>query len=530
MPAFAATHHACPLCNSSDAAATRQDGTTYCFSCGQSSGRSSRPMSLPDALLPLLPDTVERLAKVSISPDTAKSFGYGYVDHQGVQKHAATYWAPGGGPVAQKLRTADKKFTWVGDPKSAGLFGQQLWSNKRRVIITEGEIDCLAVADAFNNREAVVSIKNGTAGARKDLLGSMEWLLGFEEVVLCFDQDEPGQAAAKECADLFAPGTVKVVALPYKDAYAVLDKAEKGRSVLVQAINAARVYRPDGLLFGEELLAEFDKEMPPAIPYPWEGLNQKLGGGVRRGEFVLIAAGTGVGKSYLVGVMAEHFLQQGYKVGIIALEEEPTETLWRLGGITARKLVTNENRAEIRPLLTQYIDRLSVNNHFGSLDDQRLIVLIRYLSKAWEADFIIFDHLSIALSGRDSSGDERKDLDRLVTKLKTITVETGVRLIPITHLSRKEGTPHEEGGRVSLSHLRGSHSLGQLANVVIAFERDTQGESNTNETMVRVLKARGLGCTTGPACTVRYDDKTGVVTELGPHEGFPAHEDTEVPF
>lgn len=513
---FTATHHACPLCNSSDAAATRQDGTTYCFSCCQSSGRPSQRMSLPGALLPILPDTVERLAKVSISPDTAKSFGYGYVDHQGVQKHAATYWAPGGGAVAQKLRTADKKFTWVGDPKSAGLFGQQLWSGKRRVIITEGEIDCLAVADAFGNREAVVSIKNGTAGARKDLLGSMEWLLGFEEVVLCFDQDENGQAAAKECADLFAPGTVKVVALPYKDAYAVLDKAEKGRSVLVQAINAARVYRPDGLLFGEELVQEYMKDLPPAIPYPFEGLNNKLLGGIRESELVMVAAGTGVGKSYVTAVMARSFLAGGYKVGYMALEESPATTLRRLVGIGAGRFVTNENRAELLGDMEDLKDRLVVYNHFGSLDEHRLTTLIRYLAASFGCDFIIFDHISIAVSGLEGD-DERRTIDRLMTKLRSLTQETGVRMLVVSHLARQSNSPHEEGGRVRLAHLRGSGALGQLSDVVLGLERDQQDPENANKTTLRVLKNRPTG-ETGVACVLTFDPKTGTITEGLPSE------------
>jgi hypothetical protein len=49
--------------------------------------------------------------------------------------------------VGQKVRGAGKQFRTTGDFKNVVLFGQHLWrEGGRRIVITEGEVDCLSLA------------------------------------------------------------------------------------------------------------------------------------------------------------------------------------------------------------------------------------------------------------------------------------------------------------------------------------------------------------------------------------------------
>ena len=83
----------------------------------------------------------------------------------------------------------------------------------------------------------------------------------------------------------------------------------------------------------------------------------------------------------------------------------------------------------------------------------------------------------------------------------------------VSHLRRTEGKiSHEEGLQVSLSHLRGSHSLATLSNQVISFERNQQSETENNILTCRVLKNRFSG-DTGVASTLIYNKDTGRLTE-----------------
>ena len=63
------------------------------------------------------------------------------------------------------------------------LFGQQLFSSGgKKLTITEGEIDALSVATAFDGKYPVVSIPNGASAARRAITKSLEWINSFEEI------------------------------------------------------------------------------------------------------------------------------------------------------------------------------------------------------------------------------------------------------------------------------------------------------------------------------------------------------------
>ena len=138
---------------------------------------------------------------------------------------------------------------------------------------------------------------------------------------------------------------------------------------------------------------------------------------------------------------------------------------------------------------------------------------IRYLAKAMDCKWIILDHLSIVVSSQEG-GDERKNIDAIMTKLRTLVQELGVGLFLVSHLKRSSGQAHEDGGKISLSELRGSQSIAQLSDIVLGLERDQQNDDEVvrNTTTVRVLKNRYTGLT-GPACYLKYDKVTGRMLE-----------------
>ena len=75
----------------------------------------------------------------------------------------------------------------------------------------------------------------------------------------------------------------------------------------------------------------------------------------------------------------------------------------------------------------------------------------------------------------------------------------------VSHLKRTlSDTNHEEGARVTLGQLRGSASIAQLSDTVIALERNQQDGSQHSDTTVRVLKNRYSG-ETGVACRLEYN-------------------------
>lgn len=470
---------------------------------------------------PLLQGQVQALNKRALFEETCKFWNYTVArDGNGRMCQVANYCNDLGQPVAQKVRYPDKTFAWTGDPSAAGLYGKNLWKGaaRKRVVITEGEIDALSVSQIFNNSTPVVSLPNGAQAAVKAIKKDAEWLSQFDEIVLLFDNDEPGQKAAKEVAAILPPGKAKVCELPLKDANDML-VAEKAKE-LSTAIFNAKPYRPDGIVSGAELKdAVLNAPEVQSFPYPFKGLTGKTLG-LRQRELVTFCAGSGVGKSAVVAEIGYKLIKDGHKVGFMMLEESVKRSALRLVGLELSKPlhITREGTSpeELAGAFdnvvgTEEDPKAYLYDHFGSTDVDNLLAKIRYMVVVLGCQWVILDHLSIVISGSDDR-DERRLIDKAMTMLRTLVEETGCGLLLVSHLKRPEGNKgHEEGAFTSLSQLRGSHAIAQLSDMVIGLERNQQGD-NPNETTVRVLKNRFSG-DVGIACSLLYDKTTGRLTE-----------------
>ena len=521
---------ACDACGSSDANAVYSDGHTYCFSCtayGRPEGDPEPPANRAAShsktgLLPI--GEFITLGKRKITEETCRKMGYSVgEDNHGKVVQIANYKKEGR-VVAQHLRYANKDFKFLGDKDGIGLWGEHVWKpGGKMLVITEGQIDALSVCQLQNNKWPVVSVTNGATGAVKSVRKSLEFVNSFEKVILMLDMDEPGQKATLEVAKLLRPGTAFIATLPLKDANEML-VAGRGKEV-ISAMWDAKPYRPDGIVNAGDLWEKVRKPKENhCVEYPWEALNRKTRG-ARKGELVVWTAGSGVGKSAVVREIAFDLLQKGQTVGMLMLEENIDRTALGMMGLHLnhplhldRGDFTEEQLHEAFTA-TAGSGRLWLYDHFGSTSAGNLLERVRYLAVGCGCDFVVLDHISIAVSdaeaNADSNLDERKLIDMLMTKLRSLVEELGIGLHLISHLKRPQGDRgHEQGAVTSLSQLRGSHSIAQLSDMVIGLERDQQDEDSHNEVTLRVLKNRFSG-ETGEAGTLFYDTKTGRLSEHG---------------
>lgn len=481
---------------------------------------------MAEGLIPV--GEVRSLAKRGITEETCQKWGY-TVSKMGEQTvQVANYKDDQGNIIAQKVRFPNKDFRFLGDAKAASLYGKHLWRDSgKTIVVTEGEIDALSVSQMQGNKWPVVSVKNGAQGAKKCIQKELDWLERFERVVLMFDNDEPGRKAALECAEVLSPGKACIATLPLKDAN---DMLKAGRSAeVINAIFGAKPFRPDGIVDGDGAWAAFTSDIEfKTRAYPWTALNEKTGG-LAQQELVIFTAGTGIGKSQATREIEYALARDGERVGTIRLEESVQKSAKGIVGIHLNKplmkdlrpwsALSDEEKAERTKAFDEVIrDRIFFYDHFGSLESENLLNRIRYMVKSLGCRWIILDHISIVISGMDD-GDERKTLDILMTKLRSLVQETGCGLIAIVHLRRKDGKAPEDGGQVSLSDLRGSQSIAQLSDMVIALERDQQAEgAEADVTAIRVLKNRRTG-ETGLAGHLRYVRETGRLVEFSPDFG-----------
>lgn len=522
-------HEPCPSCGSRDNLARYDDGHGYCFGCGhyeRGDGTTPEP-TRTKVTGDFVSGEIQDLPKRKIYSKTCEKFGYRVgTDRAGKVVQIADYRDKSGTLVGQKLRYADKKFSVVGNI-SDSLFGLHLWrEGGKRIVITEGEIDALSVAQATNLGWAVVSIPNGAEGAKRAIQKHIDFLSTYEVVVLMFDEDAPGRKAAAACAELFEPGKCAIASLPMKDANEMLVAGRAGD--IVKAMWEAKVSRPDGIVNGKDLWDAVNQTVEHGTPYPFPGLDAKLYG-LRPREIVTLTAGTGIGKSSVCAEIAYSLIKRGDNVGYVALEESVGRTGQRFMALHLNKPIhlpgypatDEERRAAFEATLGTGL--LWTYDHFGSLDTDNLLGKLRYLVKGCGVKWLVLDHLSIVVSGMDIEGDERRAIDNTMTRLRQFTEETGAGLLLVSHLKRPEGRGHEEGAATSLAQLRGSAAIGQLSDAVVGLERAQQSKDAANDMVVRVLKNRFAGVT-GIASVLRYTPETGRLAEIP----FELDEDGEV--
>ena len=87
------------------------------------------------------------------------------------------------------------------------------------------------------------------------------------------------------------------------------------------------------------------------------------------------------------------------------------------------------------------------------------------MARVANCKYVFLDHISIIVSSQEN-GDERKALDEVMTKLRTLVEETGISLFVVTHLKRVDDG-HENGAEISLNHLRGTAGIAQLSDFVV---------------------------------------------------------------
>jgi len=530
---FVKYHLPCPLCSSSDAVSVNADNSAYCFSCQE---------YIREYNLEQEPTTVNRehekkdfvgqsdfaeIVDRNIKADTCKKYGVTVkIDSMGnITNHYYPYHDKQGAKIGTKTRfTKLKEFSIQGNTKFSGLFGEHLFSKNKYVIITEGELDALSAYQMFKTDKyetPVVSIKNGITSAVKDVKNSLDWLEQFDNVIVNFDNDEQGKEGALKVAELFSPGKCKIMHLPndFKDASDCLSKNKI--QTYVKAFWDAKVFAPDGIINANSLFDEITKPtIKSFVQYPFEELN-KITYGIRPSELVTFTAGSGLGKTQVMREIIHHIIKSTQdNIGLLMLEETPVITSKGLMSIEANQRLHLPDVHLSKEEMKTYFDktvgtgRVFMFDHFGSNSIDNIVSRVRFLAKGLDCKYIVIDHVSIIVSDQ-SHGDERRALDEIMTRLRTLVQETGVAMMVVSHLRRPDGKGHEEGAATSLSQLRGSASIGQLSDIVIGLERDAQNDDPEirSTTRVRVLKNRFSGLT-GPCSNLKYNNDTGRLIEV----------------
>ena len=549
-----------PECGSSDARQLYEDGTSFCFACQEFFPQDGEEMLEYSVEAPMKSPSpspaLHKKASSHVTLDDVGEFQIRGFKERGITKNVCeffgvrvSYGSDGtidghfypyvtNGKLSYKHRVvANKSFFWVGE--AGDLFGMDKFpGGGKRLIITEGEIDALSVAqasaDKYDGKIYPVISMTSAAGTAK-LLAHRDWIRSFQEVCLWFDNDQAGQEALEKALKIVGIDKAKIVhcAGDCKDANDMLVKhASKS---LMQAVWDAEPWTPAGIIRKEELweaLCSYNNIS--SIPYPhcMEGVNTKLKG-MRLGEIALFISGTGSGKSTLLREIMLSLIEHPDvpatdKIGVISLEEAPAETARKLSGMVLKRNPAAEE-IPIEELKVGFDkvfggDRVILLDHQGSIADGSIVDQLEYMA-LMGCKYLFIDHITILVSeGADGlTGNEA--IDKVMNDLLRLVKRHGVWIGLVSHLRKAPsgGKPFEEGKLPTLDDIRGSGSIKQISFDVLAFARDMQaeGEIERNTIKMAALKCRYTGLT-GSVPGAYYDHTTGrlMKAEDAPIEQF----------
>jgi len=527
----------CPQCldTECDHLLVYSDGYSKCSSCdffyffNETKGKAPKVRPVPktnEVLVPVIPEDELQFTELKsrgISKKTCEHYKYAVAEYRGEPVQVASYGK------AQKLRFSNQKYIWLGET-TYSFFGQSLYNKGKNLVITETEVDALSVAEVLGTNWPCVSLREGSTSLDRTFKDNIQFLNNFENIILFINQDKEGVEACDKALGLL-PNKVKIAQLPggFKSTNELLI-AKRGADIKAAFWNATTPI-PDDIIEMSELTYD-DVMTEPVIGYdlPFVNLSNRIKG-LRKGEITMLTSGSGMGKSTLSREIAYKLAtQDNAKIGNIYLEEGQNKTAQAyialdnnvpLGDIVLNpSLITKEKFEESKENIFKSTGMLALN-HFGSIDSPALINKMEYLALSKLVDIIILDHVSIVISGQESN-DERKDLDILMTKMREFTERTGVGIVAIVHLKRPQGSgkSYNERREISLLDLRGSASLEQLSDNVIAIEGNQQDDNYSMYRLLRVLKCRLFGEACGLAGFAQYFPETGRLLDSPEPEGY----------
>lgn len=448
------------------------------------------------------------------------------IEYDTTTRDHKAYYAPvhkvgTGDLLGYQKRTLPKDFTNLGNIKGQPLqfIGQHLARESGKfLIIVEGFLDTIAAKQMLSAQKKQWTVIGAwSTSLKKQFKENIEWLQGFDTIVLALDQDDAGSKAVKSVMGLLPPEVIKVATYSESDP---CDMLIAGKSQeFVHSLNASKVYVPKGIVNALDVLPDFlNLKHIPSIPFPkeWALLNEKTDG-MRSGEIIVYSGGTGLGKSALTDELADHLItnHKSTTLGILKMEHNNAVGLQSVFSVhlkrNLKKFRGDYTDEELTEKWNDYFkgDRTFLIDHgfsgVGS-DSGFISKLVGLIVNAGCTDIII-DHLHAVISDVEG-GRENETVDSIMYSLQRLAQMYQVRLHVVMHLRKtgQGGKSFETGEMPSLDDLKGSGALKQVPDTIIFFARDTQEEDDVLRRVatLAVGKNRWLG-DTGIADKIIYE-------------------------
>ncbi|MGI6096371.1 MAG: AAA family ATPase [Lachnospiraceae bacterium] len=405
-------------------------------------------------------------------------------------------------------KARDKNKEWCEADTMPILFGMDQCEGFDYLVITEGQIDSLSVAEAGVLN--AVSVPNGAKGFTW-VENCWDWISKFSEVIV-FGDCEKGKITLVEELSRRLTCKLRVVRkedyLGEKDANAILQKY--GAEAIRQAVTNAEVLPVNHV----KRLAEVENVDLNTLPKITTGISSldRLIGGLFFGQVILLTGKRGEGKSTFMGMINAEAINQGYKTFTYSgeLPDYHFKRWLDLQIAGPHNVVTTYNQFSdpeyslsdevVQKINKWYFDQafLYDNNSIDGDEYESLLDTVEKSIQRYGINLVCIDNLMTAINISNAENQYIQQ-SQFVRSLKKIAVKYNVVVVLVAH-------PRKTQGKVSDNDsVSGSSDITNRVDLVMSYAKNPDDESPGGKIFVMKNRLSGKLALKDNAIQVAYD-------------------------
>lgn len=412
----------------------------------------------------------------------------------------------------------DKNKEWCEKDTMPILFGMDQCQDFSCLVITEGQIDSLSVAEAGISN--AVSVPNGARGFTW-IENCWDWVTKFPEVVV-FGDCERGKVTLVDELSRRLRCKLRVVRqedyLGEKDANAILQKY--GPEAIRQAVHNAQVLPVNHVVRLADV-ESVDLNDLERIRTGFSNLDRVVDG-FFMGQLVLLTGKRGEGKSTLMGQLMAEALNQGYKVlaysGELPGYQFKRWLDFQLAGpqnVLTTYNVYSDPRYSLEGETVQRLNRWYYDNAFlydnNSLNGDEYESLLETIEKTiqrYGVKLVCVDNLMTAIDVA-SADSQYIQQSQFVRSLKQIAVRYNVVVLLVAHPKKTDGKVTDNDA------VSGSSDITNRADIVLSYVKNSEGEAPGGKVFIMKNRMTGKLALGDGAVAMEYEPSSKRIYQAG---------------